>query len=85
MGNKTPYELRLDVMHLASQLMQSELDTKQNAFNAQLNVMNEELAKGWVQHKDVQEYIKNNAPKAPTAEDLLARSSALYSFIKDTR
>ena len=75
MSNKNPFEVRLDVMKMAQELLDKEFYAKEQKYLHKLEAMKAE------KHPDVQSYIDKHAPVAYTSEEVVTRASALYNFI----
>jgi hypothetical protein len=77
MTNKNPFEIRLDVLKMAQEMMDKELE-----LNAQKYYHQIEAAK----QVDIGALngAVDNAPKMYTPEDLVAKASALYNFVSDS-
>lgn len=75
--SKTPFEIRLDVLKMAQEMLDREKNLEHATFLAQVNAMtiNDSYA--------VPKYIDENKPVSYTAEDVIKRSQALYSFVND--
>ena len=79
-ANKTPYEVRLDILKMAQEMLDREQVNKQNQFFAKL----ETLRASNEDPKTINAFIDANSPKMYEPNDVVARSSALYSFVNDT-
>ncbi len=79
-ANKTPYEVRLDILKMAQEMLDQEQVNKQNQFFAKL----ETLRASNQDPKTINEFIDANSPKMYEPNDVVARSSALYAFVNDT-
>lgn len=75
--SKTPFEVRLDVLKMAQDMLDKEKGLDQAVFLAQVDAMkiNDSYA--------IPKYISENKPTSYTTEDIITRSQALYSFIND--
>ena len=73
--SKTPYEVRLDVLKMAQDMLDKEKGLEQTVFLAQIDAMkiNDSYS--------IPNYINAYKPVSYTAEDVITRSQALYSFI----
>ena len=79
-ANKTPYEVRLDVLKMAQEMLDREHQNEQNKFFAKL-----ETLRASKEHPDsINAFIDAHSPKMYDQNDVVARSSALYSFVNDT-
>ena len=79
-ANKTPYEVRLDILKMAQEMLDREQVNKQNEFFAKL----ETLRASNEDPKSINAFIDANSPKMYEPSDVVARSSALYAFVNDT-
>lgn len=75
--NKNPYEIRLDVMKMAQEMLDREADVRQNMFFAKL----ETLRSQQVFADEINKFIDENAPRMYNTSDVVERSSALYNFV----
>ena len=79
-ANKTPYEVRLDILKMAQEMLDREQANKQNEFFAKL----ETLRASNEPPESINAFIDANSPKMYEPSDVVARSSALYAFVNDT-
>ena len=79
--NKNPYEIRLDVMKMAQEMLDREADVRQNMFFAKL----ETLRSQQVPADEINKFIDENAPRMYNTSDVVERSSALYNFVTSTK
>lgn len=79
-ANKTPFEVRLDILKMAQEMLDREQVNKQNQFFAKL----ETLRASNEDPKTINAFIDANSPKMYEPNDVVARSSALYAFVNDT-
>ena len=79
-ANKTPYEVRLDILKMAQEMLDREQVNKQNEFFAKL----ETLRASNEDPKSINAFIDANSPTMYEPSDVVARSSALYAFVNDT-
>jgi len=75
--NKTPFEIRLDVLKMAQEMLDKEKSLEQTAYIAQINVLKDTNIGA------VSDYITSNRPKGYTPEEVITRSQTLYSFVTD--
>ncbi len=80
-GNKTPFEVRLDVLKMAQEMLDKEHQDKQNTFYAKLDVLRADKSHTL---NEINKFIDDNAPKMYEPSEVVARSSALYTFVNDT-
>ena len=79
-GNKNPYEVRLDILKMAQEMLNNEKRIEENTFFAKLDAYR-------ASNKSVDEintFIDQNKPKMYDPSEVVARSSALYAFVNDT-
>jgi hypothetical protein len=79
---KNPFEVRLDVLKMAQEMLETEHRTKELKFREQVETMR---SSEQVPVSDILSYIDSNTPAAYTPDDVIARSSALYNFISDKK
>jgi hypothetical protein len=80
MTNKNPYEIRLDVLKMAQDMLESEQRSKEVKFKEQIETLRS------VKHDEdeVLKFIEQNAPTAYTPDDVIKRSSTLYNFVSSS-
>lgn len=80
MNNKNPFEIRLDVLKMAQQILEAEQRTKEIKFKEQVDTLRS------IQHNEEQvlNFIQQNTPTVYTPEDVVAKSSALYNFVSSS-
>jgi hypothetical protein len=78
--NKTPYEVRLDVMKMAQEMLDRSFYIEENKFHQKL----ETLRNANVSSDEINKFIDNYNPKVYNENDIVARSSALYTFVIDS-
>ena len=79
-GNKTPFEVRLDILKMAQEMLNTEQRIKENAFFAKLETLRASNA----DLKTINSFIDTEKPKMYDPSEVVARSSALYAFVNDT-
>ncbi len=79
-GSKTPYEVRLDVLKMAQEMLSNEKRIEENTFFAKL----ETLRASNTSADEINKFIDTNKPKMYEPSDVVTRSSALYAFVNDT-
>ena len=77
---KTPFEVRLDVLKMAQEMLDREKQIEESTYYAKL----ETLRASNSSVNTINSFIDANAPKMYNTSDVVARSSALYSFVNDT-
>lgn len=80
--NKTPFEIRLDVLKMAQEMLEAERRSSQK-----LEEQKAELLKSAeVPVSEVLNYVNTaTPPKTYTEADVLTRASALYAFVNDKK
>lgn len=78
--NKTPYEVRLDILKMAQEMLDKEYQAEQIKFSAKL----ETIRASKEDPRTINAFIDANTPKMYEPSDVVARSSALYNFVNDT-
>jgi hypothetical protein len=79
-GNKNPYEVRLDILKMAQEMLTNENRMEENAFLAKLDTYR-------ASNKTVDEinaFIDVHKPKAYDSSEVVTRSSALYAFVNNS-
>lgn len=79
-GSKTPYEVRLDILKMAQEMLNNEKRIEENTFFAKLETLRASNADA----NTINSFIDANKPKMYDSSEVVARSSALYSFVNDT-
>lgn len=77
MTNKNPFEVRLDIMKMAQEMLETEHRTKMTKVQQKIDVMKAEKAPA----DQISKFIDEHTPAAYTPDDVVARSSALYNFV----
>jgi hypothetical protein len=80
MTSKNPYEIRLDVLKMAQEMLETEQRAKELAFKEKIETLRS--TKGDGQH--LLDFVDKNAPTGYKPEDVLNRSYALYEFVSST-
>jgi len=75
--SKTPFEIRLDVLKMAQEMLNKEKSLEEIAYLAQIETLKTTNISA------VSSYITTNQPKSYTPEEVITRSQTLYSFITD--
>lgn len=75
--SKTPFEIRLDVLKMAQEMLDKEKSLEETAFLAEIETLKT------TDISAVSSYISTNQPRGYTPEDVITRSQALYSFVTD--
>ena len=76
--NKNPFEVRLDVMKMAQEMLDKEYYAKEQKYLQKLDVLKSQ------QYPDIQSFIDANAPTVYTPEEVVTRASTLYNFISSS-
>jgi hypothetical protein len=79
-GNKNPYEVRLDIMKMAQDMLDRETQMKQDAFFAKLDTLR--AANNNIDA--INKFIDENQPKMYNESELVNRSTALYAFVNNS-
>lgn len=80
-GNKTPFEVRLDVLKMAQEMLDREKQIEENKYIAKLENIRADKSHT---ANELNKFIDDNAPKMYEPSEVVARSSALYAFVNDT-
>lgn len=75
--SKTPFEIRLDVLKMAQEMLDKEKSLEETAYLAQIEALKTTNISA------VSDYITSNQPRDYTPEEVVTRSQALYSFVTD--
>lgn len=75
--SKTPFEIRLDVLKMAQEMLDKEKSLEETAYLAQIEALKTTNISA------VADFIITNQPTGYTAEEVVKRSQALYSFVTD--
>jgi hypothetical protein len=76
--NKSPFEIRLDVLKMAQEMLDAERRSQEKYFEQKVDL----LKSSNVQPEVIANFITSTEPpKAYTEQDLLTRSSNLYAFV----
>ena len=79
--SKTPYEIRLDILKMAQDMLDRETRIEETKFGYAVRAIADDNVGN---PSAVQSYIETNAPKMYTPEDIISKSQALYNFVNDT-
>lgn len=77
MQNKTPFEIRLDVMKLAKEMLDVNQQVKMETFRRELD----SLEKANATENHIRAYSSIHSPTTYTNEELIKKAQELYSFI----
>lgn len=75
--SKTPFEIRLDVLKMAQEMLDKEKSLEETAYLAQIEALKTTNISA------VADFITTNQPRGYTPEEVVKRSQALYSFVTD--
>jgi uncharacterized membrane protein len=76
--NKNAYEIRLEVLKMAKEMMDTQYTETSNAYWLQI----ESVAKIWNKTiEDALEHSKTEKPKMYTPSEIMEKANELYSFI----
>ena len=79
-GSKTPYEVRLDILKMAQEMLNNEKRIEENTFFAKLETLRASNTSVDV----INNFIDTNKPKMYDPSEVVARSSALYAFVNNS-
>lgn len=74
MSNKSPFELRFDVLKMAKELMDQQYDIAQQQYWTMVENAKE-------QSKDVQEVFEKYTPKMYQPSEIMSKAEELYTFV----
>lgn len=75
--SKSPFEIRLDVLKMAQEMLDKEKSLEQTAYLANIEALKTTNISA------VSSFITTNQPRGYTPEDVITRSQTLYSFVND--
>jgi len=75
MTNKTPYEIRLDVLKMAQEMLDTEMRLKEQSFLQAVETLRTTDIGG------VNSYVETNAPTMYSSEEVISKASSLYNFV----
>ena len=79
MTSKNPFEVRLDILKMSQEMLESEHAAKEQKYLQKLDEF-KRLNKD-VYGQEITNFIEANAPTAYTPEEVITRASTLYSFV----
>ena len=93
MSNKTPYELRFDILSMARDLVCEEVNQQINAFwtlqTLTENALNElegkvgdEFDRQYQKLQDLISELKENIPSSASPDEIKKRAKELYEFVE---
>ena len=82
MTNKNPFEVRLDVMKMAQEMLDKEHYAKEQKYLQKLDEMKRLI--GDSHGQEITDFIEKNAPAAYTPEEVITRASTLYNFVSSS-
>lgn len=77
--SKTPFEVRLDVMKMAQDMLEQDYNRKNQEYQDKL----ENLRAAKLDPKTIEEYITEASPKMYSADELITTAQSLISFVND--
>jgi len=77
--SKTPFEVRLDVMKMAQDMLEQNYNKKNQEYQDRLQILRSSNATP----KTIEEYINKQAPKMYSADELITTAQSLISFVND--
>jgi hypothetical protein len=78
MTNKNPFEVRLDVLKMAHEMLDKEMALKELKFNQEVETLRT------TNIGDVNNFVAQNAPTMYTPEEVITRASSLYNFVSSS-
>ena len=92
MPNKTPYELRFDVLQMARDLEMQQYEVQMNSFWSLYNQFEEKINQMGIYPKEAKEaadalqkvadQLLNAIPPMPTSDQINRRAKELYEFVE---
>lgn len=80
MTSKNPFEVRLDIMKMAQEMLESEQAAKEQKYLQKL----EALKAAKRNETEIVSFIDTNAPNRYTPEEVITRASTLYNFVSSS-
>ena len=74
MSNKTPFELRFDVLKMAKEMMDQQYDIAQNQYWTMINQAESSA-------KDVTDVFEKYTPKMYQPKEIMEKAEELYKFV----
>jgi hypothetical protein len=76
--NKTPFEIRLDVIKMAQEMLENERKSQTKYFEQKVDL----LKSSNVNPEVIANFVNSTEPpKAYTEHDIISRSNTLYAFV----
>ena len=75
--SKTPFEIRLDVLKMAHEMLDRETQLEQSAYLANIEALKTTNISA------LATYIPDNRPRGYTSEDVVMRAKALNNFVNN--
>ena len=82
MTSKNPFEVRLDILKMSQEMLESEHAAKEQKYLQKLDEF-KRLNSGSY-GSDITEFIEKNAPTSYTPEEVITRASTLYNFVSSS-
>lgn len=76
--NKNPFEVRLDVLKMSQDMLETEYRSRQLKFQEKIKVMKEDES---ITTDQLLDFIDKNAPVPYNDTEVVARSSNFYNFV----
>lgn len=74
---KSPYEIRLDVLKMAQEMLERESALEERLYLQKLDALSKA-------NSDITSISSLEKPRSYTEKDIILRSSALYNFVSNT-
>lgn len=78
---KTPYEIRLDVLKMAQDMIEREKNIEQDVFYQKLDTLKVENPPSEM----IRNFIDSNSPKMYSSDEVISRASQLYNFVENKK
>lgn len=78
--NKTPFEVRLDVMKMAQEMLDKEQSIKMEKYNAKIRALQQDKMPGDM----IIKYIDDEVPAMYSSNDILNKANELYDFVNNS-
>jgi hypothetical protein len=79
---KNPYEIRLDILRMAQDMLETDRNIQNDRFHQKLDVMRS--VKG-ADTSELTSFIDKETPPMYTENDILTKSQALYNFVSEDK
>lgn len=82
--NKNPFEVRLDIIKMAQDMLDKEQAIKMEKYNSTIRTMQMAMQLSQVSPGEVRSYIDGNEPAMYTQGDVVQKATELYNFVSSS-